>query len=213
MEVNWCCPSATVDERPPMTQDRTHRILLVDDDPLVLKSLRRVLSLTPCMAGAYRFRLQIDAFDTPAAALAMAHQRPYDLVLSDYRMPGMSGTDFLTAFRDIQPHAARLILSGYADLNGLIKAINEAGIQRFIAKPWNDYELVSAVAQALALRELALENERLADQVRLAQGELSPQEIELKRLELEEPGIAHVVWDSDGSVVLDDLFDDPGKSA
>ena len=195
-----------------MTTDSTRRVLLVDDDASVLKALRRLLTLTPCTAGDHRFRLQIDAFDSPAAALAMAHQRPYDLVLSDYRMPGMSGTDFLIAFRDIQPNAVRLILSGYADLNGLIKAINDAGIQRFIAKPWNDYELVSAVAQALALRDLALENERLADQVRVSQGALSPQEAEMKRLEREEPGIAHVVWDSDGSVVLTDWPDEPAPA-
>ena len=184
--------------------DATHRILLVDDDINVLKALRRVLSLTPCVAGNQRFKLAIEAYDSPHAALAMAHERSYDLVLSDYRMPGMDGTEFLTAFRALQPHAARLILSGNADLNGLIKAINEVGIQRFIAKPWNDYELVSAVAHALALRDVTLENERLADLARLASGHITPQEIELKRLELEEPGITHVEWDTDGSVLLID---------
>lgn len=179
-----------------------HRILLVDDEPSVLKALRRVLSLTPCAVGEHRFKLLIETYDSPKVALNMALQRSYDLVLSDYRMPEMDGNEFLKAFRHVQPHAARLILSGYADLNGLIRAINEAGIQRFIAKPWNDYELVSAIAQALALRNLALENERLADQVRLASGTLSPQEVEMKRLELDEPGITHVEWDTDGSVLL-----------
>lgn len=183
----------------------THRVLLVDDDVNVLKALRRVLTLAPCVAGPKRFKLQIDTCDSPADALLLAHTHNYDLVLSDYRMPGMDGTAFLQAFRAIQPHAARLILSGYADLNGLIRAINDVGIQRFIAKPWNDHELVSTVAQTLALRDLTLENERLADQVRLTQGQLTAHEAELKRLEREDPSITHVVWDTDGSVLMLDL--------
>ncbi|MBY0465854.1 MAG: hypothetical protein K2W33_13020, partial [Burkholderiales bacterium] len=67
--------------------DNAHRILLVDDDINVLKALRRVLSLTPCVAGSKRFKLQVEAYDSPQAALAVAHERTFDLVLSDYRMP------------------------------------------------------------------------------------------------------------------------------
>jgi FixJ family two-component response regulator len=101
-----------------------------------------------------------------------------------------------------------MILSGYADLNGLISAINEVGISRFMSKPWNDYELVSAIGQALALRDLSLENQRLADQARVANGTLTAHDLELKRLEAEEPGITHVVWDADGSVVIDESMRD-----
>jgi two-component system probable response regulator PhcQ len=180
------------------------RILIVDDDVLILKALRRLLIQTPCTAGEKRYHLTVEIFESPFEALEKARHTAYDLVLSDYRMPEMDGVAFLKAVRDIQPNAVRLILSGYADLNGLISAINEASISRFISKPWNDYELVSAIGQALALRELQIENQTLADEVRLARGKLSPQEIELKRLEAEEPGITHVIWDTDGSVVLDE---------
>ena len=125
-------------------------------------------------------------------------------------MPGMNGVQFLKAFREIQPDASRLILSGYADLNGLIGAINEAGICRFISKPWNDYELTATLGQVLALRELTLENQRLADQARLTTGAISAEEIERKRLEAMEPGITHVTWGPDGSVLLDEtLLEDP----
>ena len=195
------------------------RILIVDDDESILKALRRLLSLTPCTAGEEVFPLTIDCFSSPQVALEKARHTAYDLVLSDYRMPVMSGVQFLTAFRALQPDAARLILSGYADLNGLIGAINEAGITRFISKPWNDYELVSAIGQALALREMTLENQRLADQLRLKTGAISEEEIERKRLEAVEPGITHVIWGPDGSVLVDDsLLDEvpastPGKSA
>jgi YesN/AraC family two-component response regulator len=161
------------------------------------------------MAGETRFKLEIDLFSSPQEALDKARHTAYDLVLSDYRMPFMNGVQFLKAFREIQPDAARLILSGYSDLNGLIGAINEAGISRFISKPWNDYELVSSIAQILALRELTLENQRLADQARLAMGTISAEEIERKRLEASEPGITQVNWGADGSVLLDEsLLDD-----
>lgn len=181
-----------------------NRILIVDDDESILKSLRRLLTMTPCTAGDVTFKLTVDIFSSPMDALEKAQGTPYDLVMSDYRMPVMNGVQFLKAFRAIQPDAARLILSGYADLNGLIDAINEAGISRFISKPWNDYELVSTLGQVLALRELTLENQRLADQARLSVGAISAEEIERKRLEAVEPGITRVNWGPDGSVLLDE---------
>jgi two-component system, probable response regulator PhcQ len=186
-----------------------NRILIVDDEESILKALRRLLMLTPCTVGEKHFKLAVDCFSVPQQALDKARHTPYDLVLSDYRMPGMDGVQFLKAFREMQPDCARLILSGYADLNGLIGAINEAGISRFLSKPWNDYELVAAIAQALALRELTMENSRLADESRLAKGQISPQQMERMRLEAEEPGITRVEWGPDGSVLLDEsLLDD-----
>ena len=185
------------------------RILIVDDDESILKALRRLLSMTPCTVGSETYKLTVDIFTSPNEALEKSRYTAYDLVLSDYRMPVMNGVQFLKAFREIQPDAARLILSGYADLNGLISAIDEAGISRFISKPWNDYELIATLGQVLTLRELTLENQRLADQVRLADGAISPEEIERKRLEAIEPGITQVTWGPDGSILLDEsLLDD-----
>ena len=186
-----------------------NRILIVDDDESILKALRRLLSRTPCAAGDATRVLAIDTFSSPQDALEKARHTAYDLVISDYRMPVMNGVQFLKAFREIQPDAARLILSGFADLNGLIGAINEAGIARFISKPWNDYELISTLGHVLALRELTLENQRLADQARLAMGTISAEEIEFKRLEAAEPGITRVKWGPDGSVLIDESLIDP----
>lgn len=182
----------------------TSRILIVDDDESILKALRRLLALTPCTAGEQTFKLTIDCFTSPEDALEKARHTAYALALSDYRMPGMNGVQFLKAMREIQPDASRLILSGYADLNGLIGAINEAGICRFISKPWNDYELTATLGQVLAMRELALENQRLADEVRVARGAISAEEVERRRLEAIEPGITQVKWGPDGSVLLDE---------
>lgn len=184
------------------------RILLLDDEEAILHSLRRLLRAVPCSVGDTVFVLEVETCSDPLAALERARHRGFDLFLTDYRMPGMDGVEFLRQVKAVQPDAARLILSGYADLNALARAINEVGIDRFIAKPWNDYELVTAVAQSLAKRELALENRRLADLARARAGELTPEELERRRLELMEPGITQVNWGPDGSVIIDPEFRD-----
>lgn len=181
-----------------------YRIMLVDDEENILKALRRLLVATPCIYDGVEYKVKVETFTSPDEALAFARHNAVDLVLSDYRMPGRDGVQFLKEFKDIQPNAARLILSGYADLNALMGAINEAQIYRFLSKPWNDYELVSSVAQALAYRNLMLENQHLADKARVEHGVMTPQELERRRLEEEEPGITKVNWAPDGSVILED---------
>ena len=182
-----------------------YRIMLVDDEENILKALRRVLATTPCIYDGVEYRTKVEIFTSADEALNYARHNAVDLVLSDYRMPGKDGVAFLREFKEIQPHAARLILSGYADLNAVIGAINEAQIYRFLNKPWNDYELVSSIAQALAYRDLTLENLHLADKARVDNGAMSAQELERKRLEEQEPGITKVNWGPDGSVILDDM--------
>lgn len=174
------------------------RLLLVDDEPYVLRALERQLR-----AVMRQPRYRIETCSSPREALRTAGEKPFDLVISDYRMPEMDGVAFLRAFRDMQPGAARLILSGQTDLKGLIGAINEAGIMRFIAKPWEDAELVFAVENALMERCLLLENQRLADELRQSRGLISRHEAELRRLERECPGITRVNWGPDGSVLLE----------
>lgn len=181
----------------------SHRILIVDDEPGILKALKRLLSLTPCVIDGKVLKLQVDTFSHPAEALAAMRHVPYELVISDYRMSGMDGVQFLKAVRELQPLAERYILSGYADLSGLIEAINEAHIRRFIAKPWNDYDLVAAIGQGLAYRALRVETEHLADQKRLEQQMLDEEAVARRLLEAQEPGITQVNWGPDGSVILD----------
>ncbi len=171
------------------------RILLVDDEENILKALRRLL-----LAHDYEVECYID----PGEALRRCGVTTFDLVIADYRMPEMDGVAFLRAFREQQPAAMRIILSGYSDSAALLGAINEAQIFRFVSKPWNDEELLAVIEQALAYRALLLENERLADQVRRQQGIISRQEVALKRMEREHPALFHVKRDPDGAIVLDD---------
>lgn len=182
-----------------------YRIMLVDDEENILKALRRLLTVTPCVCDGVEYKIRVESFSSADEALQYARHNAVDLVLSDYRMPGKDGVTFLKEFKEIQPNAARLILSGYSDLNAVIGAINEAQIYRFINKPWNDYELVSTIAQALAHRNLALENQRLADLARVEKGAMTAQELERKRLEEQEPGITKVNWGPDGSVIFDEM--------
>jgi two-component system probable response regulator PhcQ len=177
------------------------RILLVDDEPNVLRALKRVLRRPGQPALALE---AIEICESPCLALELLHSHVFDLILSDYRMPEMDGVAFLSASRQLQPDAARLIMSAQVDLQGMIGAINQGGIQRFIMKPWDDLDLRVALAEAIEYRAMLLENRRLADQVRLARGIISRQEAELMRLERETPGITKVKWGPDGSVLLEE---------
>ena len=180
----------------------SERILLVDDEPSILSALQRLLRNGLKNAAGERYT--VESFTDAASALQRAQECSFALAISDQRMPGMTGVEFLSLLRVMQPDCGRIVLSGYADLNALLAAINEAEISRFISKPWADFDLLSAVRQVLRIRELTMENARLADQVRQQMGVLSAQEAELRRLERLEPGITHVKWGSDGSFILED---------
>lgn len=130
-----------------------NHILLVDDEQNVLNALRRELQR----------EYEVEAFTSPTDALETSRDTAFDLVISDYLMPEMSGVLFLKQFGDIQPGAVRLILSGHADIQALIGAINETHIHRIVAKPWEDTDLKSAITQALNYRRILKEKHRLAE--------------------------------------------------
>jgi response regulator RpfG family c-di-GMP phosphodiesterase len=96
-----------------------------------------------------------------------------------------------------------MILSGYADMRALVAAINEAHIQSYLGKPWDDDELRSSLAQALALYDKMVESEGLADMARSQQGVISPHEAALKQLEAKNPALVRVNWAPNGGVMLE----------
>ncbi|MEO8802260.1 MAG: response regulator [Rudaea sp.] len=180
-----------------------YRILLVDDEINVLSALKREITTIP-VEDLDGERPAIETFASARAALNRINEVPVDLVIADYRMPEMNGVEFLSKVIEQHPDVARLILSGYTDLDGLIGAINRVQISHFIKKPWNDFELKSAITQSLATRALVQENLRLAHLVNEQQSSLSRQQAELLRLEEESPGITRIQFAEDGGIVLDE---------
>jgi len=128
-------------------------LLIVDDEPAILSALRRLFR-----PHGYR----ILSAESGAAGLEIAAREPIDLVISDMRMPQMDGAAFLTRMREAHPGAVRILLTGYADINATIAAINEGEIHRYIAKPWDDNDIVLLVREAVNRQALERENLQLA---------------------------------------------------
>ncbi|MCX7180745.1 MAG: response regulator [Proteobacteria bacterium] len=137
------------------------QVLIVDDEPNIVSSVRREL-----MASSGHYRYTVEGFTDAVDALERAKTQHFDLVISDFRMPGMNGMEFLKAFALIQPDCARMVLSGQTDMATLIKMVNETHIYRFIPKPWHDYYLKGSAAQAIRFNSTLLENRQLAQVVR-----------------------------------------------
>ena len=121
---------------------RTATILVVDDDELILSALKGLFALET----DYEILTHAD----PVLALSEAERRPVDIVISDFLMPGMNGVEFLSRLRDLQPEAVRILLTGFADKENAIRAINEVGLYQYIEKPWDNQDLLLAVRNALA---------------------------------------------------------------
>jgi response regulator RpfG family c-di-GMP phosphodiesterase len=141
-------PSLEVIEDPP----ESATVLMVDDEPSVLNALRRV------------FRAQgITTLQATSAAegLALLKTHRVDLVISDMRMPEMDGARFLERVKTHDESIVRVLLTGYADMASTIAAINRGAIHRYIAKPWDDQDLVLVVREALSRRDLEKKNAEL----------------------------------------------------
>lgn len=152
----------------------TPHLLLVDDEPHVLSALTRALrrGTTDGLWPA----LHIDTFTDPEAALAHAERHPVDLVISDFRMPGMNGARFLSQLRQHHPEARRIMLSGYTDFDGLADAVNSARISLFLPKPWNEAELLAAVHELLEERRQSHGTDKPVDPQPLSTGGHPPRQ-------------------------------------
>jgi two-component system NtrC family sensor kinase len=134
------------------SNERKPLVLCVDDEKSILNSLRRVFLDEP---WDLRFA------ESGPEGLALIEEHGADVVLSDYRMPGMNGVEFLKKVKEIHPDCVRVVLSGYADVATILSALNEGEIYRFVNKPWNDAELLESVHKALEHQRLRAKNKAL----------------------------------------------------
>ncbi|MDB5758170.1 MAG: signal transduction response regulator receiver domain protein [Burkholderia sp.] len=174
------------------------RFLLLDDEINVLHALNRTLRL--CLFGT---EFQVEMFTDPEQALLRSAEVPFDVVVSDYRMQGMNGIEFLKMIKAIQPDAVRLMLSASTEFHTAFDAINDAEVFRYISKPWQKEELEVIFELTLARRDRNVAEQRLVDGFPAKDYGLTAQELEARRLEAEEPGITKVKWGPDGSVHLE----------
>jgi DNA-binding NtrC family response regulator len=131
-------------------------ILIVDDEPEILHSLRALL----------RRDFEVHTAGSAAEALQVLGRQPVHVIMSDQRMPGTTGVELLSRVRQEHPEAVRLIFTGYADIKAVIDAINQGSIYRYLTKPWDPDELRSALQQACAAYEQIHESRGLLADLR-----------------------------------------------
>ncbi len=128
------------------SQTKRPTILVVDDDELIVTSLRGLFLLET--------GYEVLEFRDPLKAVEEVERRAVDLVISDFLMPQMNGVDLLKKVRELQPDAVRILLTGFADKENAIRAINEVGLYRYIEKPWDNQDLLLSIRNALGERNL-----------------------------------------------------------
>ena len=177
--------------------DRT--VLLVDDEPNILKALKRLLR-----KDGYTILLA----DGGLEALQVLVDNPVNVIVSDHRMPVMTGIEFLAKVKQRHPDITRIVLSGFSDLDTITEAINEGNIYKFLAKPWDDAQIRTTIKEAFEYNELRLENSHLTEELKAANARLIQENVETSSL-LEQI----VNHNSDGIIVVDNekkvIFSNP----
>jgi DNA-binding NtrC family response regulator len=154
----------------PAAQGKAQTIVIVDDEEMVLRSLSSFLGLET--------EYEVKSFLSTEEALDFISRNDVDLVVSDYLMPEMDGITFLARVREIKPEVPRIILTGYADKENAIKAINEVGLFQYIEKPWDNRDLLMVFRNGL-------ERQSLLRRLRQKMEEIDRSHAELHRLQTE----------------------------
>ncbi len=156
-----------------MNQSNHQVIVIVDDEEMVLTSLNAFLSLET--------NYEIKSFTSAKKALEYIKKNNVDLVVSDYLMPEMDGITFLSEVRQIIPEVPRIILTGYADKENAIKAINHVGLFQYIEKPWNNEDILIVFRNGLEKHRMMKKLEEKISEINKAYDELKSLQDEIVR--------------------------------
>jgi signal transduction histidine kinase len=149
-----------------------HTVLVVDDEPDVVRSVKDLLRLEFRVLGA----------TTADEAMRMMEEDEIHVIMSDQRMPNMTGVELLGRVRGKHPDAIRLLFTGYSDLKAVIEAINTGHVYRYIAKPWDPDELLVIIREAARQYELLVERKELTEQLEVKNKELEAANVQLRQI-------------------------------
>lgn len=142
--------------------DKQHTILVVDDEIQIVRSLINMLRLDYRVLGA----------TNAEEAMQILDREPVHVVMSDQRMPEMTGVDLLERIAERHPNVVRLLFTGYADINAVIEAINRGRVYRYVAKPWNPEDLQLIIRDACAYHDLMTERRAMIAELQRKNAEL-----------------------------------------
>ena len=145
------------------TEQVKYQVLCVDDEQNILRAIKRAL-----------FSLDVDLTlaDSGEKALAVMKEKPIHVVISDMKMPGMTGAELLEQVAAHYPDTFRVVLTGFADIDATIKAVNQGRIHRYLQKPWDNQELINTIEEGLERIKLKDENARLQKLTKLQNAKL-----------------------------------------
>jgi response regulator RpfG family c-di-GMP phosphodiesterase len=149
-----------------------HALLLVDDEENILNSLRRIFRREP-------FEVLTAASGMEGLELLQTHT--VSVIVSDQRMPKMVGAEFLRRSIELAPHAVRIMLTGYADVEATVQAINKGQVYRYVTKPWNDGEMKMVVRAAAHRFDLQESNRQLTAELNTVNAQLDTLDSKLEQ--------------------------------
>ena len=143
-----------------------HCILIVDDEDSILNAFKRILA-------DENYDVHVANSGLEGLNKLRSATKPYSIIISDQRMPEMSGVQFFSKAKEIFPEAIRILLTGYADSDAIIEAINKGGVHLYFTKPWHEEEILLHIKQSLSKVEILAENKRLVELIREKNKELT----------------------------------------